>query len=298
MPKSNAEIVPVPTPPRSALPKYVIAAVIVVVLVLGGGTYYVVHLSRGGVTPVDQPPTKKPPVENKPPKVTKADLVTIPGGTFMAGRDEGLPQEGPAHSVTVAPFKMDRTEVTNAEYSQFLIESKYTSPAAWINNEPPPGQEQWPVSNVTLEDVNAFAEWRSKRDGTSYRLPTEEEWEFAARSGVSANLYPWGESWDPNYANLGTKVIKPVGSFPDGKDKWGVVDLIGNVWEWTSSKIVLYQGNPNKIPAEQLGWVVIRGGSFSSDATKGKAVTAVTRQWVEPTRRDGLLGFRLVRSGN
>ncbi|MDX6709475.1 MAG: gamma-glutamyl hercynylcysteine S-oxide synthase, partial [Blastocatellia bacterium] len=280
------------------LPKYIIAAVVVVVLVLGGGAYYVVHLARGGALPLEPPPVKKPPVENKPPRVAKADLVTIPGGTFMAGRDEGLPQEGPAHSVTVAPFMMDRTEVTNAEYSQFLVESKYTSPAGWINNQPPSGQEQWPVSNVTLVDVNAFADWRSKRDGTSYRLPTEEEWEFAARSGVSTNLFPWGDSWDPKYANLGTKVIRPVGSFPDGKNKWGAVDLIGNVWEWTSSKIVLYQGNPNKIPAEQLDWVVIRGGSFSSDATKGKSVTAVTRQWVEPTRRDGLLGFRLVRSGN
>ena len=296
--KSDTAAVPVPTPARTALPKYIIAAVVVVVLVLGGGTYYVVHLARGGALPLDPPPVKKPPVENKPPKVVKADLVAIPGGTFMAGRDEGLPQEGPAHSVTVAPFMMDRTEVTNAEYSQFLVESKYTSPAGWINNQPPSGQEQWPVSNVTLEDVNAFADWRSKRDGTSYRLPTEEEWEFAARSGVSTNLFPWGDSWDPKYANLGTKVIRPVGSFPDGKNKWGAVDLIGNVWEWTSSKIVLYQGNPNKIPAEQLEWVVIRGGSFSSDATKGKAVTAVTRQWVEPTRRDGLLGFRLVRSGN
>jgi serine/threonine-protein kinase len=213
----------------------------------------------------------------------------------MMGRDKGLPQESPAHRVTVAPFQMDRTEVTNADYASFVDETGYMAPVGWVNNQPPPGQEQWPVASVSIDDVNAYAAWRSKRDGVLYRPPTEEEWEFAARSGSDTNNYPWGTVWDPKYANLGSKVIKPVGSASEGKNSWGNVDLIGNVWEWTSTKIALYPGNTNVVPPEQHEWMVIRGGSYSSEATGDKAVSAVTRQWVEPTRKDTLLGFRLVR---
>jgi formylglycine-generating enzyme required for sulfatase activity len=190
---------------------------------------------------------------------------------------------------------MDRTEVTNADYASFVGESGYTAPVGWVNNQPPPGQEQWPVASVSIDDVNAYAAWRSKRDGVLYRPPTEEEWEFAARSGSDSNNYPWGSFWDPKYANLGSKVIKPVGSASEGKNNWGNVDLIGNVWEWTSTKIALYPGNPNVVPPEQHEWIVIRGGSYSSEATGDKAVSAITRQWVEPSRKDALLGFRLVR---
>jgi serine/threonine-protein kinase len=274
--------------------------------VLGLGTYFVVRMTRGGggstKLPLKKPTENKPPntkpTETQPASTVKAEMVALPGGTFLMGREKGLPQETPAHSMTVAPFWMDRTEVTNSEYSQFVSETNYKAPASWSNNQPPQGQEQWPVSNVSFEDATAFAAWRSKRDGVTYRLPTEEEWEYAARSGADDDLYPWGNAWKDEYANLGTKVVKPAGSFPAGKNKWGNLDLIGNVWEWTSSKIALYPGNHNEIPVEQRSWIVIRGGSYSSDATGPKAVTTVTRQWVEPSRRDALLGIRLVRSGS
>jgi serine/threonine protein kinase/formylglycine-generating enzyme required for sulfatase activity len=239
----------------------------------------------------------KPP-EVKPPAVAKADMVEIPGGTFQMGSSSALPQESPAHSVTVAPFSMDRTEVSNADYAEFVAQTNYATPPSWTNGRPPEGKEKLPVSNVSLEDVNAYATWRSKRDGVTYRLPTESEWEFAARNGSEGSNYPWGGSWDDKFANLGTTVVKPVGSYPDGKNKWGNLDLIGNVWEWTSTKIALYPGNRSEIPELQRDWVVIRGGSVNSKARVDKGLpgtTAVTRQWVEPSRKDVLLGFRLAK---
>lgn len=233
------------------------------------------------------------------PAVVKSDLVQIPGGTFQMGRSgTALIQEGPAHSVTVAPFAMDRTEVTNAEYEGFVRETKHRAPTHWVDNKPLSGQELWPVSNVSYDDAVAFAAWRSQRDGVTYRLPTEEEWEFAARNGEQANLYPWGNSWGPERAVIDEASAKPVGSLPGGKNRWGVVDLIGNVWEWTASKASLYPGNADAvIPANNRDWMVYRGGSYGTKMSE-KPVTSTYRDWQKPSTINPLLGFRLVRSGS
>ena len=100
--------------------------------------------------------------------------------------------------------------------------------------------------NVSFDDATAFAAWRSKRDGVSYRLPTEEEWEYAARNGEKGDLYPWGPEWKDKAAVL--KDATPCRSWfsSRGKNRWGVVDLIGNVWEWTSSKASVYPGNSGR----------------------------------------------------
>ena len=110
------------------------------------------------------------------------------------GRRNGPLQETPPHAVTVQPFLMDTTEVTNTEYADFVREMNYTAPSHWAGNKPPFGQELWPVVNVSFDDAIAFAAWRSKRDGVAYRLPTEQEWEYAARNGERGDLYPWGSA--------------------------------------------------------------------------------------------------------
>jgi formylglycine-generating enzyme required for sulfatase activity len=95
------------------------------------------------------------------------------------------------------------------------------------------------VTNVSYDDAVAFAEWRSKRDGVTYRLPTEEEWEYAARNGDKDNLYPWGNTWQDGTrgdAETGVGKEQPVGTYQQGANRWGVQDLMGNVWEWTSQK--------------------------------------------------------------
>ncbi|HEX9545276.1 MAG TPA: SUMF1/EgtB/PvdO family nonheme iron enzyme, partial [Pyrinomonadaceae bacterium] len=155
---------------------------LVVLLIAGGGAAYFLTRPKAatpGVGPTT-PPTN--PTNNATGKI-KADLMEIPGGTFQMGRNDGPPQERPEHSVTVSKFYMDRTEVTNAEYAEFVRDMSYEVPSHWVRGQPLLGQEQWPVVNVSPKDAEAFAAWRSKRDGVTYRLPTEEEWEFAARSG-------------------------------------------------------------------------------------------------------------------
>lgn len=152
--------------------------------------------------------------------------------------------------------------------------------------------------NVSAGDAEAFAAWRSSRDGVAYRLPTEEEWEYAARSGGAYKLYPWGDSWEDKRAVVQEADARPVGSIPEGANRWGVVDLIGNVWEWTSSKASLYQGNSaGQIPAANKEWVVARGGSYSSNPDDRQIqVSATFRDWYDPGLKHPSFGFRLVRA--
>src|SRR5207247_8683784 len=108
------------------------------------------------------------------------EWVTIPGGTFKMGRKEGQGQqnESPENTVEVKTFRMDKTEVTNAEYLAFVNETSYRPvPAHWVNDKPIAGQEKMPVRFVNMDDINAFITWRSKCDKMSYVLPTEAEWD-------------------------------------------------------------------------------------------------------------------------
>jgi len=245
------------------------------------------------------------------------NMVYIPGGTFLMGLDDrppfkGVSTEVPSHAVTVGSFWMDTTEVTNEEYAEFVRETKHEPPEDWSGIQPPPGQEKWPVANVTSEDANGYAAWRSKRDGQVYRLPTEEEWEYAARGGDQDNFYPWGSIWKDDFANVESDTRKPVGSYPQGKSRWGNSDMIGNVWEWTSSRASLYPGNNAtngqvnsagetqrlRVPDPHRDWLIIRGGGYASRIHSEMPLTAAKRDWVDPGYKNRALGFRLVRTGN
>jgi eukaryotic-like serine/threonine-protein kinase len=243
---------------------------------------------------------------------TRPDLVSLPGGTFTVGRADVPPISGrysqtyltwvysqwPAHAVQIKPFAIDRTEVTNAEYAEFVKATKHAPPpSVWDGDHPKQGEEQLPVSNVSLDDARAFAEWRSRRDGATYRLPTEDEWEYAARGGDPSRVFPWGGEWEPGRANLGTGAARPVGSFPQGNTAQGVADMIGNVWEWTGTEASLYKGNDKtRMLASDKGKFVVRGGSFNSVADGDEPVTATARRWMAHDFRDPVLGFRLVRA--
>jgi formylglycine-generating enzyme required for sulfatase activity len=192
---------------------------------------------------------------------------------------------------------MDKTEVTNAEYAEFVRESHHAPPDDWNGTKPAYGTELWPVLNVSFDDVNAFAAWRSKRDNVTYRLPTEQEWEYAARNGAQSDLYPWGKDWKDNQAVLKEATPAKVGSHPEGNNKWGVSDLIGNVWEWTSSKVSAYPGNPTPIPTATKEWLVIRGAGYDRNPSdRDNPVSSCIRTFVSPGSKIPQLGFRLVRS--
>jgi formylglycine-generating enzyme required for sulfatase activity len=208
-------------------------------------------------------------------------MVRIPGGTFTMGANGGYVEEAPAHPVTVGPFLMDTCPVTNAEYKAFCDATNHPwpTPPRW------PGMPQYferfpehPAVNIGYADATAYAAWRGKR------LPTEAEWEFAARGGVQDAPYPWGEGepggaqaafatrdtpvpWRDPMVATGHSHTAPVGSFP--ANPYGLFDMAGNVWEWCDNWFYRY-------PWEELderlvgeGWGlqrVVRGGAWYSPA--------------------------------
>jgi serine/threonine-protein kinase len=288
-------VVTIPPKPKSNSMLILGAAVLVVVLVGGAiGAYLLTRTKTTSAGPGGSPtPTTSPGLGD----VIKADLVEIPGGSFQMGRNDGPLGESPAHPIAVRSFFMDKTEVTNAEYAEFVRDSHHAPPDEWNGTKPAYGTELWPVTGVSFEDVNAFAGWRSKRDNVTYRLPTEEEWEYAARNGDRSDLYPWGKDWKDNQAVLKEATPAKVGSHPEGNNKWGVADLIGNVWEWTSSSVSAYPGNPTPIPTATREWLVIRGAGYDRNPSdRDNPVSSCIRTFVSPGSKIPQLGFRLVRS--
>jgi formylglycine-generating enzyme required for sulfatase activity len=289
--------VPIPArQPKSKLPM-VVGGVLLVLLLLGGGTaaFFMFKPTTNGGNNITNP-TPTPTVG---PEIIRTDMVEIPGGAFQMGRDDGLAREAPAHEEKVDSFLMDKTEVTNAEYAEFIRDTpNYAPPQDWNNaTKPPHGTDQWPVVFVSIKDVDAFAKWRSKRDNLNYRLPTEQEWEYAARNGSRSDLYPWGNQWQDKQAWLKETSPTKVGSFPGGNNTWGVADLLGNAWEWTSSKVSAYPGNPTTIPTATKDWVIIRGAGYNiNPSDRDTPATSCLRSWVSPETKDPRIGFRLVRS--
>jgi serine/threonine protein kinase/formylglycine-generating enzyme required for sulfatase activity len=239
-------------------------------------------------------PTPTPPTGN-----FKPEFISIPGGTLEMGRDDGTPWEVPAHLVVVKSFSMEKTEVTNAEYAVFVHETNHKPPSSFAGDKPFVGNELLPVVNVSYDDAVEFAKWRSKRDGVTYRLPTEEEWEYAARGGDQGNLYPWGNAWVQGRAGTkdsGAAGPKPVGSYTEDKSRWGVLDMAGNVYEWTSSKAAPYPGSSLKVKPEQKNWAIVRGAAYLTDYKQKPPATY--RDWFPPSTKEPVIGFRLVRPGS
>ncbi|MGH9819276.1 MAG: protein kinase domain-containing protein, partial [Pyrinomonadaceae bacterium] len=209
-----------------------------VVVLLGIGSVALVAafalglIHRPGTTANVDSGSPTPAPSTSPVETTKVDLVAIPGGTFKMGNSKGQPNEQPEHDVTVTPFKMDKNEITNGEFSEFMNSSDYKASgdkflAHWVNGKPVSGSAKMPVRFVNLDDIKAFIDWRSRRDNVTYRLPTEAEWEFAARNGAKDNLYPWGDKFEAKCAIIDGIVSDPgnVGA-KSCPDQWGVEDLI------------------------------------------------------------------------
>ena len=289
---------------KSVLP-YVIAAVIVVVLLGGGVGAWILWPAKP--TPANPSPEKpKPEKPNEPapkPVMFNPEFINIPGGTFQMGRDGATVAELPVHSVSVKPFVIDKTEVTNYEYEQFVQATRHEAPSHWVNNKPIQGQELLPVTYVSYHDALDFAAWRSKRDGVQWRLPSEEEWEYAARGGDQDNIYPWGNKWSNDNSvtkSSGANGPKQVGSAANDKTRWGVMDMMGNVYEWTSTKATYYPGSTKQVEGEQRNWYIVRGASYgtSSDPKENqKPISATRRDWFNENTKVGVLGFRLVHAG-
>lgn len=166
----------------------------------------------------------------------------VPAGKFNAGavaQDTRAMKKEASHSATTGSYAIDEGLVTNAKYAAFLFATHAeTMPEFFDNSDYNQGNQ--PVVGVSVKDAEAYASWLSEQTGCTYRLPTEEEWEKAARAGKET-IYPWGddspaEAKKANYKGNGTYTgPSPVGAFESGKNEWGLSDMAGNVWEWTST---------------------------------------------------------------
>lgn len=200
---------------------------------------------------------KPPPrvIVEPPPKPTlPPGMVCVPGGDFTMGSNKGDASSRPEHKVSVGAFFMDATEVTNQEYKKFVDETGHRPPPDWKNGTFASGRERFPVTGVNWEDADAYAKWAGKR------LPTEAEWEFAAR-GSDGRLYPWGDKWDRKLANAAGAAngLREVGQ--GGTSPFGLYDMSGNAWEWTASDAVPYPGG-RPFTSKPNDWKIIRGGCW------------------------------------
>lgn len=231
-------------------------------------------------------------------------MVLIKGGEFQMGRDDADPSDEriygsqfPAHSVSVADFYIDRTEVTNEEYAEFVSDKGVKPPARWQSAAVPAGKGRSPVTDVSYFDARNFADWMSARIGLPCRLPTEREWEYAARSGSNQYIFPWGNEWAPERTNFATGAVREVGTTPDETAVGGVKDMFGNVLEWTSSVLEYYPNFPDgrKEPVDDK--ITVRGVSFTKErvgSTQKINLLLTLRQGVSPDKKFPFLGFRLA----
>ena len=217
-----------------------------------------------------------------------AERVYIPAGTFTMGdsHGDGDPNEKPTHQVTITAFWLDRTEVTNAQFARFVLASSSKPQEDWLKYAA--GKTQHPVVEVTWHDAVAYCTWADKR------LPTEAEWEYAAR-GTDGRKYPWGNTWEDTRGrfgdNKGDQTTAPVGSYPTGASPFGAFDLAGNVGEWTSSldKPYPYVATDGRENPTASGYRVIRGGSWVDDP---RGLRSAGRDGGDPAFRGIGLGFR------
>ncbi|MDO8292207.1 MAG: formylglycine-generating enzyme family protein [Gallionella sp.] len=265
---------------------------------------------------------------------TCPEMVVIPSGSFdmgSPGSEAGRAKdEGPVHRVNVAAFAMGKTEITRGQFAAFVKKTKYsTGDKCWTHKggkvEERSGNwrelgysqdDKHPVACINWNDAKAYAEWLSRTTRKKYRLPTEAEWEYAARGNTSTARY-WGDNPDEacGYANAADKTAKaqirgasswsafnctdgfaytaPVGSFK--ANAFGLKDMLGNVWEWTEDS---YHDSYKGAPANGSAWQgdgvkrVLRGGSWNNSP---RNVRAAIRNSYKPALRFSFFGFRLAR---
>jgi formylglycine-generating enzyme required for sulfatase activity len=236
-------------------------------------------------------------------------MVYLPGGTFQMGNSAGDSDEAPVHTVELDPFWLDRTEVTNAKYRRCVADGMCTAPQApsgMPDDYQNPSQGDHPVVNVNWFQAQAYCSWAGGR------LPTEAEWEYAAR-GPDRPLYPWGESFDCHRGNFddeterdsytvtggqgcdGHNRTAPVESFPAGATWCGAFDIAGNVWEWVldwyGADYFVRSPRLNPIGPGDGDFRVMRGGGWTSGEWY---VRASHRNYDAPGDPNSAVGFRCM----
>jgi len=234
-------------------------------------------------------------------------LIRIPAGDFLMGADpqrdhDAAVAELPQHRIQVSEFYLGKYPVTNAQFDAFVNAACPKPSANLAQWRLPTGKETHPVVNITWNDAVSFCQWLSDATGRPFRLPTEAEWEKAARGPAGMDLdgriYPWGDDWDVSRAALGHNTL-PVGHHsPDGDSPYNICDMSGNVWEWCSDWFdpKLYGHRCGKVVRDPAGpetgqGNVVRGGAFDSAP---KHLRCSRRNWYYPDNARLNLGFRIA----
>ena len=280
-------------------------------VILGLGLAALFALAMGGI--------RAEPRDETPPPAPEG-MVLIPAGSFEMGSDDedARLDEQPVHTVHLDAFYMDEYEVTNAQFKAFVDANPHWQKdqvedrlhdgdylATWEDNTYPAGKANHPVTYVSWYAALAYAEWTGKR------LPTEAEWEYAARGGLEGQKYPWGNTITPHNANYGEHVgdTTPVGQYAD--NGYGLYDMAGNVGEWCLDEYdadfyVVSRNSRNPISgAQTIQWIldnftstpaypgrVLRGGSWVNTAS---GLRVANRYGKTPKDTYVLIGFRCVR---
>jgi eukaryotic-like serine/threonine-protein kinase len=246
-------------------------------------------------TPTSAPLTFTPTPKSGDTMISPKDgmvMVFVPEGEFTMGSDNGDSDEKPVHTVNLDSYWIDQTEVTNAMFKQCVdsISDKKCNPPKYTPYFNNPAYANHPVVYVSWNDANDYCAWAGRR------LPTEAEWEKAAR-GTDTRTYPWGEGIDcahVNYSDCEQNTIA-VGNYEIGKSSYGAYDMAGNAWEWVSSlyKPYPYDAHDGREDLTASGARVLRGGSW--DDIEHVVRTAVRRRSGVPSVLFNLIGFRCAR---
>lgn len=226
------------------------------------------------------------------------EMIRIPAGAFIMGSDNRLSDEGPQHTATTGNYLIDKYEVTNLQYKKYIDEAGRRAPKNFNRREVPQGKADHPVTFVSWFDAKRYCEWAGKR------LPTEQEWEKAAR-GTDGRIFPWGNLFAIEMANTPVRWdelkqegdTSPVGAFKRGVSPFGLYDTSGNVWEWVDAWYKAHPGN-NK-PSENFGelYRVLKGGSWwdCSFYKCGISAPVFNRSFFNPRVKNSSFGFRCAK---
>ena len=238
------------------------------------------------------------------------ELVRVPAGRFLMGSDPKVDEdanaaEQPQHRLYLPEFYIGKYPVTNEQYAAFVKATHGAAPRHWKNGQIPAAKGNHPVVYVSWRDAITFCQWFRQASGKAIQLPTEAEWEKAAR-GSDGRIYPWGNKPPTkelgNFAgNIGDTT--PVGHYPTGVSPCGALDMVGNVWEWTGSLWGEGSSAPKfgypydakdgreNLSAPNTVLRVVRGGSWDRGQ---RLARCVVRNWSAPDNFYGIIGFRVV----
>lgn len=264
-----------------------------IALILGYGGWYLFGSRRQTEREHEAEVVQVPAIPQSTPAPTPqkilapaGELQVAGGEVTLGGGDTGIP----LRRDFVKPFAIAETEITNEQYRDFVVATGHKAPAGWKDNMFPPGAALEPVTGVSWQDAADYCKWVSEKIGAAVDLPTEAEWELAAK-GKESQKYPWGNDWKASAATSkeAKGQVRAVKSYPDGRSPSGAYDMAGNVWEWT-----VEDARDENNQAKKQGDVpmkIIKGGSANEPQ---EFINSTSRFEMPSNKTSRWLGFRYV----